>query len=59
MMPEHLTPEARGGVQVGVEHLALGLLAADDGLVPAMPAALGASPPAVRAAILDRGRQAS
>jgi hypothetical protein len=49
----------RGGVQVGVEHLALGLLAADDGLVPAILAALGAPPPTVRAAILDRGRQAS
>jgi Clp amino terminal domain, pathogenicity island component len=48
-----------GGVQIGVEHLALGLIAADDGLVPAILAALGAYPPAWRAAILDRYRQAS
>jgi hypothetical protein len=49
----------RHGTRIGVEHLALGLIAADDGLVPAILAAVGTSPPALRAAILDRGRRAS
>ena len=49
----------RQGAQPDVEHLALGLIAADDGLVPPILAALGTSPPAVRAAILSRHRQAS
>lgn len=50
---------ARHGVQIGVEHLALGLITADDGLAPAILTALHASPAALRAAILGRYRQAS
>jgi ATP-dependent Clp protease ATP-binding subunit ClpA len=45
--------------QIGVEHLALGLLAVSGGPVPPILAALGVSAPALRAAILDRYRQAS
>ena len=44
---------------IGVEHLALGLIRMDGGLVPQILRALGASGPALRAAILDRYRQAS
>jgi hypothetical protein len=43
----------------GTEHLALALLASSDGLVPPILSALGVSAPALRAAILDRCRQAS
>jgi ATP-dependent Clp protease ATP-binding subunit ClpA len=53
------TAAARRGVQIGVEHLALGLITADDGLAPAILAAVGALPAALRAAILARYRQAS
>jgi ATP-dependent Clp protease ATP-binding subunit ClpA len=51
--------QAGPGTQIGVEHLALGLLAASEGPVPRILAALGLSAPALRAAILDRYRQAS
>jgi Clp amino terminal domain, pathogenicity island component len=51
--------QARFGTQIGVEHLALGLLAASDGLAAPVLSALGVSAPALRAAILNRYRQAS
>jgi ATP-dependent Clp protease ATP-binding subunit ClpA len=51
--------QARHATQIGVEHLALGLLAVDEGLVPPIVSALGGSAPALRAAILDRYRQTS
>lgn len=44
---------------IGVEHLVLGLIRTNGGLVPPVLLALGASEPALRAAILDRYRQAS
>jgi carbamoylphosphate synthase small subunit len=50
--------QARRHTQFSTEHLALGLLAVDEGLVPAILSALGVSAPALRAAILDRSRQA-
>jgi ATP-dependent Clp protease ATP-binding subunit ClpA len=50
--------QARRGTQIGTEHLALGLLDVDEGLVPPILSALGVSPPALRAAILGRYRQA-
>ncbi|TNC29082.1 Clp protease N-terminal domain-containing protein [Amycolatopsis alkalitolerans] len=43
---------------IGVEHLALALIGMRAGLVPPILEALGASAPAVRAAILDRHRRA-
>jgi len=43
---------------IGVEHLALGLIAVDNGLVRAVLSALDASAPALRTAIADRNRQA-
>jgi len=43
----------------GTEHVALAIIAMNDGLVPPILSALGASAPALRAAILDRCRQAS
>jgi ATP-dependent Clp protease ATP-binding subunit ClpA len=48
-----------GQSHIGVEHLTLALLAMDQGAVPPILSALGASPPTLRAAILDRYRQAS
>jgi ATP-dependent Clp protease ATP-binding subunit ClpA len=45
--------------QIGVEHIALALTAIRNGLVPAILSAAGAPAPALRAAILDRYRQAS
>jgi hypothetical protein len=51
--------EAMHDQHVGVEHLALGLIRMDGGLVPQILQALGGSGPALRAAILDRYRQAS
>ncbi len=45
--------------QIGVEHIALALTAISNGLVPAILSVAGASAPALRAAILDRYRQAS
>jgi len=51
--------QAARDTHVGVQHIALGLLAIDGGLVPRILAALGTSPKVLRAAILDRYRQAS
>jgi ATP-dependent Clp protease ATP-binding subunit ClpA len=44
---------------IGVQHLALALLAMKDGTVPEILSVLGASAPSLRAAILDRYRKAS
>jgi ATP-dependent Clp protease ATP-binding subunit ClpA len=44
---------------IGLQHLALALLAMKDGMVPAILSAFGASPSSLRAAILDRYRKAS
>jgi ATP-dependent Clp protease ATP-binding subunit ClpA len=44
---------------IGVEHVALGLIRMNGGLMAPILLALGASGPALRAAILDRYRQAS
>ena len=44
---------------IGVQHVALALLVMRDGMVPSILSALGASPPSLRAAILDRYRKAS
>jgi ATP-dependent Clp protease ATP-binding subunit ClpA len=44
---------------IGVEHLTLALVGMDAGTVPPILAALGTTPAALRAAILDRYRQAS
>jgi hypothetical protein len=43
----------------GTEHVALAIIAMNDGLVPPILSALGVSASALRAAILDRCRQAS
>jgi hypothetical protein len=43
----------------GTEHVALAIIAMNDGLVPPILSALGVSAPALRAAILDRCRQVS
>jgi ATP-dependent Clp protease ATP-binding subunit ClpA len=51
--------QARHDTQIGVEHLALGLLAASEGPVPSNLSALAVSAAQLRAAILDRYRQAS
>jgi hypothetical protein len=51
--------QARHAPQIGVEHLALGLLAVADGLVTPVLAAVGVSAPVLRAAIMDGYRQAS
>jgi Clp amino terminal domain, pathogenicity island component len=51
--------QARHDQHIGVEHLALSLLGMQSGMVPPILQALGASPPALRATILDRYRQAS
>jgi ATP-dependent Clp protease ATP-binding subunit ClpA len=48
-----------GQSYTGVEHLTLALLAMDQGAVPPILSATGASPATLRAAILDRYRQAS
>lgn len=50
---------ARHDSYIGVEHLTLALLAMDEGAVPPILSALGASPATLRAAILRRYRQAS
>jgi len=44
---------------VGVEHIALALIATDNGMIPPILAALSTSPAGLRAGILDRYRQAS
>ncbi len=54
-----LEAEARHDSYIGVEHVALGLIAMNSGLLPPILSALGTSAPALRAAILDRYRQAS
>ena len=51
--------QARHDDHVSVEHLALGLIAMKGGLVPSLLSALGASAPALRAAVIDRYQQAS
>ncbi len=51
--------QAQNDTHIGVEHIALGLLATNRGLMAPILSALGASAPALRAAILDRYRQAS
>jgi ATP-dependent Clp protease ATP-binding subunit ClpA len=58
---EHSLREARArhDSYIGVEHLTLALLAMDRGAVPPILSALSASPATLRAAILDRYRQAS
>jgi ATP-dependent Clp protease ATP-binding subunit ClpA len=50
---------ARRDAYIGVQHIALGLLAMEDGSVPPILRALGGSPKILRAAIRDRYRQAS
>jgi ATP-dependent Clp protease ATP-binding subunit ClpA len=49
----------RQDAYIGVEHLALALVSMDAGAVPPILAALGTTQAALRAAILDRYRQAS
>jgi hypothetical protein len=44
---------------IGLQHVALALLAMKDGMVPTILSALGAPPASLRAAILDRYRKAS
>jgi ATP-dependent Clp protease ATP-binding subunit ClpA len=51
--------QARHDDHIGIEHLALGLIAMHTGPVRSLLSALGASAPALRAAIVDRYRQAS
>jgi ATP-dependent Clp protease ATP-binding subunit ClpA len=51
--------KARHDNYIGVEHLTLALVAINEGAVPPILSALGASPATLRAAILDRYRQAS
>jgi ATP-dependent Clp protease ATP-binding subunit ClpA len=51
--------KARHDTYIGVEHLTLALVAMTDGAVPPILSALGASPATLRAAIVDRYRQAS
>jgi hypothetical protein len=43
---------------IGVQHLALALIAMDDGMVPVIMSAIGASRSSLRAEIIDRYRQA-
>jgi hypothetical protein len=50
---------ARHDSHIGVEHIALALTTIKQGLVPQVLAAAGAPAAALRAAILDRYRQAS
>ncbi|MDX6328000.1 MAG: hypothetical protein QOI83_383 [Streptomycetaceae bacterium] len=50
--------ETLAGGHIGVEHMALALLAMDDGLPHRILSAIGASAPHLRAEILDRYRQA-
>jgi hypothetical protein len=51
--------KARHDNYIGVEHLTLALLAMNDGAVPPILSALGASQATLRAAVLDRYRRAS
>jgi ATP-dependent Clp protease ATP-binding subunit ClpA len=50
---------ARHDSGIGVEHIALGLLATNRGLVPPILEEAGVSAAALRAAIVDRYRSAS
>ena len=50
---------AQGDTSIGVQHIALALLGRHDGAVPVILSALGSSADPLRAAILDRYRQAS
>ena len=50
---------ARHGGYIGAEHLTLALVGMDAGAVPPILSALGTTQAALRAAILDRYRQAS
>ena len=50
---------ARHAAQADVEHLALGILAVSEGLVPSILSRLGTSGPALSAALLDRYPPAS
>jgi hypothetical protein len=54
-----LLAQARHDLQIGVEHVALGLVGPDRGLVPPILAARGLSRATLRAAIADRYLQAS
>jgi ATP-dependent Clp protease ATP-binding subunit ClpA len=67
-----LTPRAKKSLQlslreaqalhdsyIGVQHLTLGLLAMDDGMVPVILSALGVPAGSLRAAVIDRYRRAS
>jgi hypothetical protein len=58
---EHSLREAnaRHDTCIGVEHLTLALVAMNQGAVPPILSALGASQATLRAAIVDRYRQAS
>ena len=51
--------KARQDNSIGVEHLVLALVGMGEGAVPPILSALGASGAVLRAAILDRYRQAS
>lgn len=51
--------KARHDNYIGVEHLTLALVAMNEGTVPPILSALGVSQATLRAAILDRYRQAS
>lgn len=51
--------QARHDNYIGVEHIALALVTMNDGAVPPILSALGTSQATLRAAILDRYRQAS
>jgi ATP-dependent Clp protease ATP-binding subunit ClpA len=55
----HVAAQARHDTQISAEHLALGLLAASESPVPSILPALAVSAAQLRAAILDRYRQAS
>jgi ATP-dependent Clp protease ATP-binding subunit ClpA len=50
--------QARQDSYIGVEHITLGLVAIDSGLVPPILSALGASAATLRTAVFDRYRQA-
>jgi ATP-dependent Clp protease ATP-binding subunit ClpA len=54
-----LAAHARHDTQISAEHLALGLLAAGEGPVPSILSVLAVSAAQLRAAVLDRYRQAS
>jgi Clp amino terminal domain, pathogenicity island component len=51
--------QALNDSQIGVEHLALGLIAMNGGLVPPIISAIGTPAPTLRTAILNRYRKAS